>query len=296
MVELGRLMTAMVTPMDASGVVDYVQAGKLARALVDSGSDGLVVVGTTGESPTLVRSEELELFRAVKAALGDLGTVVAGTGSNSTSEAIEATRQAEAVGVDGALLVTPYYNKPSQEGLFQHFSAIAAATKLPCILYNVPGRTGINLAAETVIRLSAVPNIVGLKEAGGSMAQASQVISGTPDDFHVWSGNDADNFGIMALGGYGAISVASHLVGLQIKQMMTLLLGGDSAAAAELHRGLLPLFDRLFILSNPVPVKYAMDQLGFKVGQTRLPLVPPDTKSAELIMKAVRASKIDIKL
>ena len=177
MVELGRLMTAMVTPMDASGVVDYVQAGKLARALVDSGSDGLVVVGTTGESPTLVRSEELELFRAVKAALGDLGTVVAGTGSNSTSEAIEATRQAEAVGVDGALLVTPYYNKPSQEGLFQHFSAIAAATKLPCILYNVPGRTGINLAAETVIRLSAVPNIVGLKEAGGSMAQASQVSS-----------------------------------------------------------------------------------------------------------------------
>jgi 4-hydroxy-tetrahydrodipicolinate synthase len=255
-----------------------------------------VVVGTTGESPTLVRSEELRLFREIKETLGDSASVIAGTGSNSTAEALEATLQAEQTGVDGCLLVTPYYNKPSQEGLYQHYAKIAAATKLPCILYNVPGRSGINLAGETTIRLSAIDNIVGLKEASGNLAQVAQIISGVPSDFKVWSGNDGDNFALMALGGYGAISVASHLVGLQIKQMMDLILSGDVAAAAAIHRGLLPLVDRLFIVSNPVPVKYALNQIGFNVGPTRLPLVAPDDKSAALIMEAVRAAKIDIKV
>jgi len=254
------------------------------------------VVGTTGESPTLVRAEELRLFREIKEALGDNASVIAGTGSNSTAEALEATRQAEEVGVDGCLLVTPYYNKPSQEGLYQHYATIAAGTGLPCILYNVPGRTGVNLAGETTIRLSQVDNIVGLKEASGNLAQVAQVISGAQDDFMVWSGNDADNVALMALGGYGAISVASHLVGLQIKDMLELILAGDTAAAAAIHRGLMPLIDRLFILSNPVPVKYAMNQIGFNVGPTRLPLVAPDDKSAALIMEAVNAAKIDIKV
>ncbi len=296
MTQIGRLMTAMVTPFDAAGQVDYAQARKLALALVASGSDGVVVVGTTGESPTLVRAEELRLFREVKDALGDSACVVAGTGSNSTAEALEATRQAEEVGVDGCLLVTPYYNKPSQEGLYQHYATIAAGTKLPCILYNVPGRTAVNLAAETTIRLSQVSNIVGVKEASGNLAQVSQIISGAADDFLVWSGNDADNFALMALGGYGAISVASHLVGRQIKDMMDLVLAGDTAAAVVLHRSLMPLVDRLFILANPVPVKYALNQIGFNVGPTRLPLVAPDDKSAALIMEAVRAAKIDLKV
>jgi len=296
MTQIGRLLTAMVTPFDAAGKVDYAQAVKLALALVESGSDGVVVVGTTGESPTLVRAEELRLFREIKEALGDNASVIAGTGSNSTAEALEATRQAEEVGVDGCLLVTPYYNKPSQEGLYQHYATIAAGTGLPCILYNVPGRTGVNLAGETTIRLSQVDNIVGLKEASGNLAQVAQVISGAQDDFMVWSGNDADNFALMALGGYGAISVASHLVGLQIKDMLELILAGDTAAAAAIHRGLMPLIDRLFILSNPVPVKYAMNQIGFNVGPTRLPLVAPDDKSAALIMEAVNAAKIDIKV
>ncbi len=296
MTQIGRLMTAMVTPFDAAGQVDYAQARKLALALVASGSDGVVVVGTTGESPTLVRAEELRLFREVKDALGDSACVVAGTGSNSTAEALEATRQAEEVGVDGCLLVTPYYNKPSQEGLYQHYATIAAGTKLPCILYNVPGRTAVNLAAETTIRLSQISNIVGVKEASGNLAQVSQIISGAADDFLVWSGNDADNFALMALGGYGAISVASHLVGRQIKDMMDLVLAGDTAAAVVLHRSLMPLVDRLFILANPVPVKYALNQIGFNVGPTRLPLVAPDDKSAALIMEAVRAAKIDLKV
>jgi 4-hydroxy-tetrahydrodipicolinate synthase len=296
MKQIGRLLTAMVTPFDAAGEVDYAQAVKLALALVESGSDGVVVVGTTGESPTLVRAEELRLFREIKDALGDSASVIAGTGSNSTSEALEATRQAEETGVDGCLLVTPYYNKPSQEGLYQHYATIAAGTGLPCILYNVPGRTGVNLEGETTIRLSAIDNIVGVKEASGNLAQVARIISGAPEDFMVWSGNDADNFALMALGGYGAISVAAHLVGQQIKKMLDLVLAGDTAAAAALHRGMMPLNDRLFILSNPVPVKYALNQIGFNVGPTRLPLVAPDEKSAALIMEAVNAAKIDIKV
>ena len=294
MKKLGRLLTAMVTPFDEKGAVDYEQAKKLALALISSGSDGVVVVGTTGESPTLVRQEELRLFRDIKAAVGDRGNVVAGTGSNSTAEAIEATKEAEKIGVDACLLVVPYYNNPTQEGLYQHFKAIAGSTKLPCILYNVPSRTVRNLDKETIVRLSEIENIVGVKEASGNLEQVSYTISNARKGFLVWSGNDSDTLPILALGGYGIISVASHLVGKQIKEMIDSFVKGDTAKAAELHRHLMPLFKDLFVIANPMPVKYAVNQVGFRVGKPRLPLTEPDEKTVALIMKTVKNYKIDL--
>jgi len=268
----------------------------LARALLDSGSDGLVVVGTTGESPTLTREEELRLFAAVKSAVGERGSVVAGTGSNNTAEALITTKEAEKIGVDACLLVVPYYNKPPQEGLYQHFRTIAESTSLPCILYNVPSRTITSLSAETITRLSHLDNIIGLKEASGNLEQVSQVVSNTGDDFHIWSGNDGDTLPILALGGYGVISVASHLVGRQIRAMIDDFVKGKAAKAAEIHRHLLPLVNTLFILSNPVPVKYALNYLGFPVGKPRLPLIEADAKSAALIQGILTDYKIDLKI
>ena len=294
MKELGRLITAMVTPLDEKGGVDYEQATKLALALLASGSDGVVVVGTTGESPTMLRAEEYRLFRDIKAAIGGKGTVIAGTGSNSTAEAVEATREAEKIGVDACLLVVPYYNKPTQEGLYQHFKTVAESTSLPCIMYNVPSRTVVNMTADTVIRLSKVDNIIGVKEASGNFEQIAKIIQETSDDFFVWSGNDTDTFPIMALGGYGIISVASHLVGNQIKQMIDSFIGGQVAEAAAIHRRLLPLVDALFIISNPIPVKYAVNQVGFRVGKTRLPLTEPDEKTAAIIKDTLKNYTIDL--
>ncbi len=226
MQRLGRLLTAMVTPFDERGEVDYAQARKLARALVQSGSDGVLVSGTTGESPTLSVDEKLRLFGEVKDELGGDGAVVAGTGNYSTKESIELTREAEKVGVDASLLVVPYYNRPTQEGLYRHFSAIAGATGLPCIMYNVPSRTSCNLASDTVIRLSKVGNIVGVKEASADFRQISEIIEGVAEDFLVYSGNDGDTLLLMALGGYGVVGVATHLVGVQIKDMMNKVLAG----------------------------------------------------------------------
>ncbi len=294
MKELGRLITAMVTPLDEKGGVDYEQATKLALALLASGSDGVVVVGTTGESPTMLRAEEYRLFRDIKAAVGGKGTVIAGTGSNSTAEAVEATRGAEKIGVDACLLVVPYYNKPTQEGLYQHFKTVAESTSLPCIMYNVPSRTVVNMTADTVIRLSKVDNIIGVKEASGNFEQIAKIIQETSDDFFVWSGNDTDTFPIMALGGYGIISVASHLVGNQIKQMIDSFVSGQVAEAAAIHRRLLPLVDALFIISNPIPVKYAVNQVGFRVGKTRLPLTEPDEKTAAIIKDTLKNYTIDL--
>ena len=296
MKELGRLITAMVTPFTESGEVDYEQAKKLALALIDSGSDGLVVVGTTGESPTLVRAEELKLFAEVKSAVGDRGSVIAGTGSNSTAEALEATRQAEKTGVDACLLVVPYYNKPTQEGLYQHFKTIAEGTSLPCIPYNVPSRTITNLNAETIVRLSQIDNIIGVKEASGDMAQVSMIVTGARKGFFIWSGNDADTFPLMALGGYGVISVVSHLVGKQIKEMIDKMVDGKVAEAAAIHNRLMPLFKSMFVVSNPIPLKYALNQVGFRVGKPRLPLVEPDEQSARVVMDSLKNYKIDLPL
>jgi 4-hydroxy-tetrahydrodipicolinate synthase len=296
MKELGRLITAMVTPMDDRGEVDYKQARKLARALLASGSDGLVVVGTTGESPTLRHEEEKKLFAEVKDAVGDDGAVIAGTGSNNTAEALEFTHDAEKIGVDACLLVVPYYNKPTQEGLYRHFRTIAESTTLPCIPYNVPSRTVTNLAPETAVRLSQVPNIIGIKEASGNMEQITRIIKEARPGFLVWSGNDSDTLPMLSLGGYGVISVASHLVGKQIHEMIDSFVKGKTKKAAEIHARLLPLVNALFIVSNPIPVKYAVNQVGFRVGRPRLPLCEPDEKTAKAIMDVVRQYKIDLPL
>ncbi|MCJ7764025.1 MAG: 4-hydroxy-tetrahydrodipicolinate synthase [Dehalococcoidales bacterium] len=290
----GRMLTAMVTPFTEDGAVDYEQAKRLALALLDSGSDGLVVVGTTGESPTLVRDEELRLFSEIKSAVGERGSVVAGTGSNSTTEAIAATKAAEGTGVDACLLVVPYYNKPTQECLYRHFKAIAQSTSLPCILYNVPSRTVVSLSADTTIRLSQIDNIIGTKEASGNLSEISKIIENTSDDFIVWSGNDGDTLPILALGGYGVISVASNLVGKQIREMVDSFIGGNTARAAEIHRHLMPLINALFVIANPMPVKYAMNHIGFQVGKPRPPLYEPDEKTAALIREALKGYKIDL--
>ena len=294
MKKIGRLLTAMVTPFNEEGEVDYEQARKLALALLSSGSEGVVVVGTTGESPTLVRKEELRLFREVKSAVGERGAVVAGTGSNSTAEAIETTREAERIGVDACLLVVPYYNKPTQEGLYQHFKAIAQSTSLPCILYNVPSRTVTSLSADTVIKLSQIDNIIGVKEASGNLEQISRIISQAKKGFLVWSGNDSDTLPILALGGYGVISVASHLVGRQISEMIGSFISGKTDEAARIHNRLMPLVNALFIVSNPIPVKYAVNYVGFNVGKPRLPLTEPDEKSAAVIRDTLKNYKIDL--
>jgi len=291
---LGRLLTAMVTPFDARGEVDYKQAKKLALSLLDSGSEGVVVSGTTGESPTLSQEEKLRLFAEVKSAIADRGAVVAGTGNNDTRESQELTKEAEKIGVDACLLVVPYYNRPTQQGLWEHFKAIAQSTTLPCIIYNVPSRTVTNLAADTIIKLSQIDNIVGVKEASSNFGQIAEILQGTREDFLVYSGNDSDTFPILALGGYGVISVASHLVGIQIKDMMEKFLNGKPQEAARIHRYLLPLVNALFIVSNPVPVKWALNYVGFPVGKPRLPLVEPDEKSTDLIKAALKNYKIDL--
>jgi len=294
MKKLGRLLTAMVTPFNEEGKVDYEQAKRLALALINSGSEGLLLAGTTGESPTLVRAEEFRLFSEVKSAIGKRGTIVAGTGSNNTAEALEATKEAERIGVDACLLVVPYYNKPTQEGLYQHFKTIAQSTSLPCILYNVPSRTVTNLSADTTIKLSQIDNIIGVKEASGNLGQIAKIISNTRDDFLVYSGNDGDTFPIMVLGGYGVISVASHLVGNQLKEMIDNITNGEIDKASSIHHRLLPLINALFILSNPIPLKYALNYIGFNVGKLRLPLTEPDEKSATLIKETLKNHRIDL--
>jgi 4-hydroxy-tetrahydrodipicolinate synthase len=291
---MGRLLTAMVTPFGARGEVDYRQAKRLALSLLGSGSDGLVVSGTTGESPTLSREEKLRLFAEIRSAVAGRGTVVAGTGNNDTRESQELTREAERIGVDACLLVVPYYNRPSQQGLLQHFKAIAHSTTLPCIIYNVPSRTVTNLTADTLIKLSQIDNIVGVKEASGNFGQIAEIIEGTGEDFLVYSGNDSDTLPILVLGGYGVISVASHLVGMQIKDMIEKSLGGKIQEAAKIHRYLLALVKALFIISNPAPVKWALHHVGFPVGKPRLPLVEPDEESAGLIEATLKDYRIDL--
>ena len=296
MTELGRLITAMVTPFDEEGGVDYEQMKRLSLALLDSGSDGLLVSGTTGERPTLTDEEQLRLFATVKETVGVKGTVMAGTGSNCTREGVNMTREAEGVGVDAILLVVPYYNKPTQEGLYAHFKAIAQSTSLPCILYNVPSRTVTNLAPDTVVRLSQIDNIIGIKEASGNLGQIAKIIDGTGEDFLVYSGNDGDTFPIMAMGGYGVISVVSHLVGNQMQEMLQKLISGNMKEAAAIHHRLLPLIDALFVVSNPIPIKYALNHVGFRVGSPRLPLTEPDEKSAAAIEATLKKHRIDLKV
>ena len=294
MVEIGRLITAMITPFDEDGQVDYDEAKRLAAALVDSGSDGLVVSGTTGESPTLSTEEKLRLYSEVKGAVGDRAAVIAGTGNYNTAESIELSKEAEREGVDGLLLVVPYYNKPTQEGLYQHFKSVAESVHLPCVMYNVTSRTAVSMASETTVRLSEVDNIVGVKDAGSDLDETTRIIRDARDGFRVWSGNDNETFYIMGLGGYGVVSVASHLVGDQIKAMMGMILEGDIESAASEHRRLLDLFKIIFLVSNPIPIKHLVGKAGFNVGMPRLPLVPPDEATASKIESVVSRYKIDL--
>ena len=276
MAEIGRLLTAMITPFDEEGEMDYGQARKLAKALVDSGSDGLVIGGTTGESPSMSDDEKVRLFAEVKEEVGDTAAVIAGATDNNHRKSVELSKEAESVGADGLLLTVPAYNKPPQEGLYQHFKAIAEATNLPGILYNVPSRTSLNMEAETTLRLSEIDNIVGVKEASSDLVQITRIIDAAPDDFRVWSGNDDETFPIMCVGGYGIVSVASNIIGMQIKAMMGMLLEGDLERAAAEHRRLLPIFKALFWVTNPSPIKYAVNRSGFNAGKPRLPMWEPD--------------------
>jgi 4-hydroxy-tetrahydrodipicolinate synthase len=302
MKEIGRLLTAMVTPFTKEGEVDYEQAKKLALALIASGSDGVVVTGTTGESPTLTHEEEFKLWAEVKKAVGSKGAVIAGSGSNCTSEAVESSMEAEKIGVDGCLLVNPYYNNPSQDGLYRHFKTIACAVRsMPIILYNVPTRTVRNLEPETVVKLSKdadCQNIVGVKEASANYDKIGKIINDSRDGFRVWSGNDSDTFAILALGGYGVISVTSHIVGLQVKDMISSFVNGDIAKARRLHHAMMPLVNSMFIVANPCPVKFALNTVGFNVGKPRLPLIDVSEESnpgfAKTISDTVKKYKIDL--
>jgi len=291
---IGRVLTAMVTPFDDKGEVDYAQAKRLAQALVASGTEGLVVTGTTGESPTLSDQEKLRMYEAVKDAVGDRAFIIAGTTTYNTAESIHLTKEADHVGVDGFLLTVPYYNNPPQEGLYQHFKAIAAATSKPCVLYNVPSRTVRNMEAPTTIRLSQIENIAGVKEASANYEQIAKIIEGAGPGFRVWSGNDSDTLPILAMGGYGIVSVVTHIAGLQVKAMVDKFLSGDTEGAAKLHRHLLPLVNALFVVANPIPVKYMLNTIGFNVGKPRLPLVEPDEKTAAQIKETLAKFQVDL--
>ena len=293
--ELGRLLTAMVTPFDREGKVDYEQAKRLALALLDSGSEGVVVAGTTGESPTLTHDEKVRLFGEIKAAVGNRGSVMAGTGTYDTAESIELTQAAERSGADAVLLTTPYYSRPPQEGLYRHFAAVAGATSLPCVIYNIPGRTGVNVTLETQLRIAEIPNMVGVKEASGDLGQIAAIVESAPRTYRVWSGDDALNLPVLAVGGYGAISVAAHLVGAQMQRMQAAYLAGQHEEAGAIHRRLLPLMNVLMTAwGNPGGVKFALRQAGFDAGGFRLPLCEPDEAAAEQITAELRRQHIDL--
>lgn len=289
----GPVLTAMVTPFNDKLEVDYKKAQELAEYLINNGSDGLVIAGTTGESPTLTFEEKVNLFKAVKEAVGDQGQVIAGTGSNNTENSIKLTKAAEKANVDGAMLVVPYYNKPPQEALYEHFKKVAQSTTLPIVLYNIPGRSSINLSVDIVKRLAEdVENIVAIKEAAGSMDQVSFLKEVLPSDFLIYSGDDSLTLPMLAIGAHGVISVASHLVGNDMQEMITNFKAGDVEKARNIHLRLLPLFKNLFITANPIPVKAALNLLGKDVGGLRLPLVAATDKEKAIVEETMRKLNI----
>jgi len=286
----GRVITAMVTPFDADGAVDLATAERLADHLVCHGSDGLVVCGTTGESPTLSWEEQLAMLQAVRSAVAGRASVLAGTGSNCTVEAVAGTRAAAAHGADGALVVVPYYNKPPQEGLEAHFRAVAeAAPDLPLMLYNIPGRTGCSLAPETTARLLDRSNVVSYKAASGTTEEVSQLRALCGERLAIYSGDDALTLPMLAVGAVGVVSVASHLVGDAIQALIRAYLAGDGREALRRHEQLLPLCQALFCTTNPIPVKAALEMAGWPVGAPRLPLLPADTTVRERLSSILAA-------
>ncbi len=292
--EWGRVITAMVTPFDGQLNVDYGQAAKLARRLAETGTDAILVGGTTGESPTLTENEKVKLVEAVLDAVGDRMAVLVGTGTNSTAASVAATRKAETLGAHGIMLVAPYYNKPPQSGLYEHFRTIAAATRLPVMIYNVPGRTSVNIAPETMARLAEIENVVALKEAGGSVDQAAEMVRAVKGKMRVYSGDDSLTLPMMAVGGYGVVSVASHVAGSLVAEMVRAAANGQTARATELHLRLLPIFKGLFLTTNPIPVKAALRLQGFDAGGLRLPLVEATEDQVAAIHKAMVEAGVEV--
>ena len=292
---LGRLLTAMITPMTPAGDVDIDGVKRLAQALVASGTEGIVSTGSTGEAAALSEEETVAVWRATKAAVGPDVAVIAGATNNDHSASLRLTREAVKAGLDGVLLTVPAYSKPPQAGLVRHFTAIAdAAEGLPCVLYNIPGRSALNMTAETTLRLAEVSNIIGIKESSEMFGQIGEVIARAPSGFRVWSGNDTDTLLVMALGGYGVISVASHLVGRQIRAQIEASCAGRTAEAAAIHHRLMPLVSALFVESNPIPVKYAVAKAGLPAGPPRLPLIEASDAARARIDAAMAQVTIDI--
>jgi 4-hydroxy-tetrahydrodipicolinate synthase len=283
----GSVITAMVTPFRKDHAVDLDRAQELATYLVENGSDAVVVAGSTGESPTLTQREKSDLFRAVGEAIEGRGKLICGTGTYSTAETLELTQAAEDAGADGLLVVTPYYNRPPQRGLVAHFEHIADATDLPIIAYNIPSRTATRIEHETLLKIAAKPNIVAVKDSTGDFQGISKLITEAPEGFEVYSGDDWATFGYMCLGAVGVVSVASHLVGPQIRQMIELIETGDVPAARKIHEDLSPLFNALFVTSNPIPVKAALEMVGRPCGEARLPLVPATSEERERVRRAL---------
>jgi 4-hydroxy-tetrahydrodipicolinate synthase len=274
MVQFGRVSTAMVTPFDHKGHIDFAKTTQLVNHLIDNGTDSLVVAGTTGESPTLSKEEKIALFQHVVKVVDKRVPVIAGTGSNNTYATIELTKKAEEIGVDAIMIVAPYYNKPNQEGLYQHFKAAAEATTLPVMVYNIPGRSVVNIQPETIIKLAEIPNIVAAKEASGDLNAMTKIIAETPDDFLLYSGDDGLTLPVLAIGGTGIVSVASHVIGNEMQAMVDAFFSGRNEDAAKLHQRLLPIMQGLFAAPSPAPVKTALQLKGLDVGSVRLPMVP----------------------
>jgi 4-hydroxy-tetrahydrodipicolinate synthase len=273
MVHFGRVSTAMVTPFDKKGHIDFAKTTQLVNYLLKNGTDSLVIAGTTGESPTLSKEEKLALFSHVVKVVNKRVPVIAGTGSNNTYASIELTKKAEQLGVDAIMVVAPYYNKPNQVGLFQHFKAVAESTNLPVMVYNIPGRSAVNILPETVIRLSNIENIVAVKEASGDLNAMTHIIANTAEDFLLYSGDDSMTIPVLSIGGAGVVSVASHVIGNEMQEMVKAFFEGDNKQAAQLHQQLLPIMQGLFAAPSPAPVKTALQFKGLDVGSVRLPLV-----------------------
>ncbi|MFP8641210.1 4-hydroxy-tetrahydrodipicolinate synthase [Priestia aryabhattai] len=290
----GQVLTAMVTPFDQNGEIDFNATKTLVEHLITNGTDGLVVAGTTGESPTLTTEEKIELFKCVVEAAAGRVHVIAGTGSNNTQASISLTKLAEETGVDGIMLVAPYYNKPSQEGLYQHFKTIAQSTSLPVMLYNIPGRSVVNISVETIVRLSEIPNVVSIKEASGNLDAMAEIISKTPSDFTLYSGDDGLTIPVLAIGGAGVISVASHIIGNDMQEMINAFKNGDVQKAAATHRNLLPIMRALFIAPSPSPVKAALNLNGIQVGGVRLPMVPLSNNEQSALEEVLQARGINV--
>lgn len=271
--DLGRIATAMITPFDENGAIDYDVAEGIIEHLIQSGTDSIVVCGTTGETPTLTIEEKRSIIEFTIKTVNKRIPVVAGVGYNDTAYTIGAAQWVETTGADGIMVVAPFYNKPNQRGIYAHFEAVAKATSLPVVIYNVPGRTGVNISAETTIALSKIPNIRIVKEASGSLDQMTEILGNVDNGFYVYSGDDSLTLPLLAAGGRGVISVASHVVGGDMQLMVRAFEDGRHEVAAEIHQALLPLIRELFASPNPVPIKYAMSKMGFDVEHVRLPLV-----------------------